>query len=226
VSKWSDKSEQGDKSEQIAKIDPARAAASLSADAQRYAALALELGASAAQVVSATKVLIDERVTLKCAVPKCFGYGTCANCPPYAPSADSMRAVVARYATAVVLRLEVVPEVLVRDRTTIQERVDAYKNMFSIVGRLESAAFYDGHYLSAGFAAGSCKSTFCHDVECAVLARQKCRHNLVSRPSMEAVGIDCFTLAAELGWDMYPVGSSAVAPKVPSGSLLGIVFVA
>jgi Predicted metal-binding protein (DUF2284) len=58
-----------------------------------------------------------------------------------------------------------------------------------------------------------------------VLCRQKCRHNLVSRPSMEAVGIDCFALAATLGWEMYPVGSSATAACVPAGALLGIVFV-
>ena len=212
-------------SEQIAKIDPARAAASLQGDAERYARVALEVGANAAQVIPASMVVIDDRVTLKCAVPKCFGYGTCGNCPPHAPSLEKMRAAASRYATAVVVRVDVSPEAIVRDRATIEARVGAYKKVFSVVGALESAAFYDGHYLSAGLAAGSCKSTFCHDLDCAVLARQKCRHNLVARPSMEAVGIDCYALAAALGWDIYPVGSSATAERVPAGSLFGLLFV-
>ena len=54
-------------------------------------ATALELGAEAAQVIPAATVVVDDRVALKCAVPKCFGYGTCANCPPHAPSPEQMR---------------------------------------------------------------------------------------------------------------------------------------
>jgi predicted metal-binding protein len=211
--------------ERIAKIDPNRAVATLQSDAERYARLAVELGASAAQVVPASTVVVDDRVTLKCIVPKCFGYGTCANCPPHSPSPEKMRAIVAQYEVAVVLRLDVSPEVIVRNRETKEERVKAYESVFSMVSALESAAFYDGHYLSAAFASGSCKSTLCPQHECAVLAQQKCRHNLVSRPSMEAVGIDCFRLATALGWDIYPIGSSASAAQVTVGTLLGILFV-
>ncbi len=187
--------------------------------------LALRLGAGAASFVNARDVVVDERVTFKCQVPKCFGYGVCANCPPHSPSTDDTRKVVARYETAVVFRLDVAPGVIVRDRATIDERVAAYKKSGEMVGALESAAFYDGHYLSVGFGSGSCKSTYCHDVECAVLAGQKCRQNLKARPSMEAVGIDCFALADALGWEMYPVGSSATADEVPAAALMGIVFV-
>jgi predicted metal-binding protein len=211
--------------ERLAKIDPVRAAATLRSDAERYASLAVELGAAAARVTPAASVVIDDRVVLKCCVPKCFGYGACANCPPHSPPPEKMRAIVGQYEVAVALRVNVAPEVIVRDRATIDERVAAYKSVSSIVGSLESAAFYDGHYLSVGLGAGSCKSTFCYEVDCAVLARQKCRHNLVARPSMEAVGIDCYALAASLGWEIYPIGSSANASSVPGGALLGIVFV-
>jgi predicted metal-binding protein len=211
--------------EPIARIDPARTAATRLSDAERYARLAMELGAAAARVTPADTVVFDDRVPLKCAVPKCFGYGACANCPPHAPSPEKMRAIAAQYDTAVALRLDVPPEVIVRDRETKEARVKAYASVFSMVSALESAAFYDGHYLSVAFAAGSCKSVFCPDLECAVLSQQKCRHNLVSRPSMEAVGIDCFKLATELGWDIYPIGSAATAGRVPGGALLGILLV-
>ena len=187
--------------------------------------MAIDLGASAACHVPAASIPFDDRVTLKCAVPTCFGYNTSANCPPHAPAPDKMRGLAASYESAVVLRIDVAPEVIVRDRATIDRRVAAYKNVFSMVAALESAAFYDGHYLSVGLAAGSCKSTFCHDVDCAALAGQKCRHSLLARPSMEAVGIDCFALAARLGWDIYPIGSSASCERVPAGALMGVVFV-
>ena len=42
---------------------------------------------------------------------------------------------------------------------------------------------------------------------------------------MEAVGIDCFALADLIGWEIYPIGSSATAEEVPAGALMGIVFV-
>ena len=187
--------------------------------------LALRSGANAAYPVDPRDVIVDDRVPFKCQVPKCFGYGTCANCPPHAPSAEQTRTLVAQYEAAVVFRLDVPPAVIVRDRETIDERVAAYKKSHELVCALESAAFYDGHYLSVGFGSGSCKSTYCHDKECAVLAGQKCRHNLKARPSMEAVGIDCFALADHIGWEIYPIGSSATAEEVPAGALMGIVFV-
>jgi predicted metal-binding protein len=211
--------------ERIARIDRGEAAVSLNADAARYAALALDMGASAALVTAASAVIVDDRVTFKCVVPKCFGYGVCANCPPYSPPPEQIRRLISQYQTAVVYRIDVPAAVIVRDRQTIRERAEAYKKSFTLAGALESAAFYDGHYLSVAFASGSCKSTYCFDVDCAVLAKQKCRHNLVARPSMEAVGIDCFALGERLGWEMYPIGSSASADMVPAAALMGIVFV-
>ncbi|MFH0914987.1 MAG: DUF2284 domain-containing protein [bacterium] len=211
--------------ERIAKVDPILAASTLAEDAARYARLAIELGASAARVIQPAQIVIDERVTMKCAVPKCFGYGACANCPPHAPRPEEVRRAVERFGTGVVVRLDVPPAVIVRDRATMEERLAAYRTMFQIVSAVESAAFYDGHYLAVGFAAGSCKSTLCYNVDCTVLAQEKCRHDLLARPSMEAVGMDCFAMAAALGWEMYPVGISAPAERVPAGALMGVVLV-
>ena len=53
----------------------------------------------------------------------------------------------------------------------------------------------------------------------------KCRFALRSRPSMEAVGIDVYRLAAQLGWEIYPIASSLKANEVPHGLLAGIVVV-
>jgi len=193
-------------------------------DADRYAALAAEHGASGALSVSAGKVLVDERVAVKCSVPKCFGWGTSANCPPHSMKPEETRKLLSLYRCGVAFRLEVPPGVIVRERATISQRVAAYQKVFDIASSLESAAFYDGYYLAVGFAAGSCKSTYCHDKPCAVLDGDKCRNALRSRPSMESVGIDCYRLAAELGWEVFPIGSGAKADCIAHGTLMGLVL--
>jgi hypothetical protein len=43
---------------------------------------------------------------------------------------------------------------------------------------------------------------------------------------MEAVGIDCFRLATEIGWDMNPIGSDAQAACIAQGTLMGLVLIA
>jgi hypothetical protein len=44
-------------------------------DLERYRRLALEWGASKAEIVPASSVTIDERVRLKCMVPRCLRAG-------------------------------------------------------------------------------------------------------------------------------------------------------
>jgi predicted metal-binding protein len=213
------------KTESIGSVHLTRTEEQLKAHLDRYCSLALELGASDAAPVRAGNVPVDDRVALKCRIPKCFGYGTCANCPPHSLSPEETRRIAAQYRYAVALKLDVPPAVIVRDRETIVERVEAYKAVFDLVNRLESEAFYDGYYLSVGFGAGSCKSTFCYKNACTVLQGEKCRLALRARPSMEAVGIDCYRLAVELGWEIFPIGSDADARRISHGTLMGLVFV-
>lgn len=198
----------------------------LEADLERYRQAALDAGASRAAVVAASDIPVDERVVLKCRIPRCFGYGVGANCPPNTLTPAELRALLERYTQAVLFTVDVRPEVIVRDRATIVERVQAYQDVYRIVSDLESMAFYDGHYLAFGLSAGSCRHTFCGQKEdCAAVDGGKCRYSLKSRPSMEAVGIDVYRMIAELGWDIYPAGSGIAAEDLPQGSLCGIVIV-
>ncbi len=198
----------------------------LDQDLERYVARAMELGASNAKVVLADKIPVDERVTLKCQIPRCFGYGVGAQCPPNTLKPAELRDLLTKYTRAVFFIKDVPPDVIVRDKTTIKERVDAYQQLYKMVSEIESMAFYDGHYLAFGLAAGSCRHTFCGQLkDCQAMNGDKCRFSLVSRPSMEAVGIDVYKMVAQAGWDIYPIGSSATAQSVPKGTLAGIVIV-
>jgi hypothetical protein len=42
---------------------------------------------------------------------------------------------------------------------------------------------------------------------------------------MESVGMHCYRMAAEAGWDIYPIGSNCNPENVPHGTLLGLVLV-
>ncbi|MGQ9551998.1 MAG: DUF2284 domain-containing protein [Candidatus Bathycorpusculaceae bacterium] len=197
----------------------------LNKDLEKYRQEAISLGATDSKIITTEFIPVDDRVALKCKVPICFGYGTSVNCPPHTISPSELLELIKKYKNAIFFRLEVKPEVIVRSRETILERASAYKKVFDIVSAIESMAFYDGYYLAMGFAAGSCKSTYCYNVECSALKGERCRNELKVRPSMEAVGIDAYKLATSVGWDVYPIGSDCDPRDIPKGSLMGLVLV-
>ncbi len=198
----------------------------LKSDLDRYRQKALELGASNAAIVKAGDIPVDDRAALKCQIPLCFGYGTNPNCPPHTLKPRELKEILTKYDYAILLAMDVPPEVIVRDKATIKERVAAYRRVFAIVNEVESMAFYDGYYLAFGFAAGSCRHTFCGEqTACTVMEGEKCRISLRSRPSQEAVGIDVYRIVASHGWDIYPMGSDAEPEDMPKGTLAGIIIV-
>ena len=193
---------------------------------EEYREKTMELGASNAKVITTEDIPVDERVILKCQVPRCFGYGVCANCPPHALKPAELRTYLENYKWAIFFIIDFPSEVLVRDKATIKERVAAYQKVFKIVSDIESAAFFDGYYLAFGFAAGSCLHVFCGlEKNCIALEGQRCRFSLRARPSMEAVGIDVYKMVAQAGWDIYPMATNTNAADIPKGSLAGLVIV-
>ena len=127
----------------------------LKQDLQKYEKKVLELGASKVKILKTDEIPVDERVTLKCQIPLCFGYGVCINCPPHTLKPAELRSLLEKYTWALFFIKEVPSDVIVRDKTTIKERVAAYQNIYRIVTEIESMAFYDGYYLSFGFGADS-----------------------------------------------------------------------
>ncbi|MDR3590390.1 MAG: DUF2284 domain-containing protein [Negativicutes bacterium] len=212
--------------DQILKITADKNAGLLEQHLETYRNKALELGAARAAVIRAGTIPVDERVTLKCQIPRCFGYGASAHCPPNTLKPAELREQLKKYQWAVLFNIDAPADVIVRNKATIKERIAVYLEVFKIVSALESLAFYDGHYLAFGFGAGSCRHSFCSREEtCAAMEGKKCRFALKSRPSMEAVGIDVYSLVASVGWDIYPIGSGAAAEQVPKGTLAGIVII-
>ncbi len=196
-------------------------------DLEKYRQQALELGVTNAKIITTDMVLIDERVRAKCTTPLCSSYGTNIHCPPNAPELDLIRKIVNKFRYALFIRIEIPSDEATGNKIKNKKlRHPAYLRNYEIVSKIESAAFYDGYLLAVGLAGGPCKLYFCLDKECsALVAGQPCRNALRARHSMEGVGMDVFTMAAKVGWEIYPIGSASKASEVPCGARMGLILI-
>ena len=197
----------------------------LQEDLEKYRKMAIELGATDAKIIPAEMVSIDDRVIAKCAYPRCTFYGTNAHCPPYTMDIERARKVVSNFRYAIFLWIKV-PSDIIAGREGARNILPWSRKTHEIVSRIESEAFFDGYKLALGFAAGSCKTVFCPNLECSALTPgQSCRHSLKARSAMEAVGMDVMNLAAKVGLDVYPIGPVVSPSDVPHGFRFAIVFI-
>jgi len=193
---------------------------SLRSDLEGYRQKAVELGATAARIIRSNDVVVDRRVVAKCLFPKCPVSGTNINCPPQTPDAEWVKTVVEGFQYAILFKVDGPYE---KDGASSHEM--KVKNL-EIVSKIEAQAYYDGYYLAVGFGGALCKTTLCLNEDCSALQAEKsCRHPLKGRPSMHAVGMDAYKMAARAGWDIYPVGTATTPSDVPFISHLGLVLV-
>jgi len=209
-------------------------------DLKRYEEAALNVeGITTAAVIGRDDIFIDFRVRYKCSIPICFAYGTSPYCPPHGISAEETRKLVQCYRHAIFIKKDVQPDIVAGEKLAKaivsgerdpEERIiqtgRAYISIGKAVAKVESMAFYDGYYLAMGFGAGSCKEILCTKLpQCPVLKGKKCLQPYFARPSMEASGFDVLRMAARIGWEVYPIGSSCHPEDIPHGTLMGLVLV-
>ena len=77
------------------------------ADLERYRLQAVELGGSEAKIIQSDQVLVEDRVRMKCMIPRCPFYGMSLNCPPYAPTPQDIRPILQEYHRGIFIRLGV-----------------------------------------------------------------------------------------------------------------------
>jgi predicted metal-binding protein len=200
----------------------------LKADLERYRQLAIEAGASAAAIIPARDVVVDERVRLKCLVPRCLRAGETPNCPPNAPDLELVRQALSRFSWAVLFKCDVGPleDYAPGSGKTREEkrRVLSYHRAGSdVVYALERQAFKDGYHLAMGLGGGSCKDYLCQGMLCQFLDSGRCRFPHRSRPAMEAMGVDVLGLIRRVGWETYALLDDLGG--IPCGITVGIVFI-
>ncbi len=198
------------------------------ADLERYCELALQSGASGAVCIPAGDVIIDERVRLKCVIPRCIRAGETPNCPPYAPDLDLIRRALGRFSWAILLKCNVEPleeYAPGRGATQAEQRrvLSFHQKSGEVVCALERQAYKDGYHLAMGLGGGSCKDYLCHGQICQFLDSGRCRFPHRARPAMEAMGIDVVALINKVGWQSYALLDDLKA--IPCAITVGIVFV-
>jgi predicted metal-binding protein len=197
-------------------------------DLERYRGLAIELGASDAVIIPAAQIDVDERVRLKCTIPRCTRAGETPNCPPYAPDLDLVRKAMARYTSAILFKCDVGPiaEYAPGHGTTRAEQRQVllfHKKGSDIVCELERKAYKDGYPLAMGLGGGSCKDYLCQGMICQFLDSGRCRFPQRSRPAIEAMGIDVTKLINNAGWSAYALLDDL--DKVPCAITVGLVLI-
>jgi len=200
----------------------------LQADLERYRELALESGATGAMIVPASDVIVDERVRLKCTIPRCLRAGETPNCPPYAPEIDLIRRAFARYDWAILFKCDVEPleSYAPGSGKTKEERRRVllfHQQSGKIVDMIERQAYKDGYYLAMGLGGGSCKDYLCQGMICQFLDSGRCRFPHRSRPAMEAMGIDVVDLINKAGWESYALLDEL--SEIPCAVTVGIIFI-
>jgi predicted metal-binding protein len=122
---------------------------------------ALDMEADAAEVIRVKHINVDERVRLKCIVPRCRAAGQCACCPPYSPDLDIIRVAFRKYAWAILLKTNVrqfeglAPKNLRGygsttrpNKTKKGQKLSYHKNTNYIVFEIERLAYKYGYYLA------------------------------------------------------------------------------
>ena len=201
----------------------------LRADLERYREFALELGSSDAAIIPAEWISVDERVRLKCLVPRCLRAGETPSCPPNAPDLNLVRRALDRFSWAILLKTDVGP---IEDyapgagKTKAEKRrtLSFHKASAEVVCELENEAYKDGYHLAMGFGGGSCKDYLCQGILCQYLDSGRCRFPHRARPAMEAVGIDVIDLSRKVGWEIYALVDDLSA--IPCAVSVGMVLIA
>jgi predicted metal-binding protein len=197
-------------------------------DAEKYqflTKLALEKGAADAKIISADKVVVEDRVVLKCKLG-CNHYGKTLACPPYTPSAKEFRKIVAEYKYAMFMKFtttatadpEIYPYLMTweTDPTVpkaIKEKAakfwqnwkDDKRKMLEVVVNLEKEAMKQGYSLAVSFISGHCQLCDSCNLESRI-----CRHPELMRMSEDAIGVNVKKTAANAGITFnFPIKKNA-----------------
>jgi predicted metal-binding protein len=174
--------------------------------------MALELGASDAKVISAKKVVVEDRVVLKCKVG-CVNYGKTLACPPYTPSAQEFRKIVGEFSFALFMKFTSEADADLQKALSKspsdpslsgeeKKKIDHFwaawkedkKKMLASVVKLEKEAMRQGYALAIAFVSGSCQLCETCNVE-----KRVCVHPEMARYSEDAVGVNVKKTAANAG---------------------------
>ena len=170
-------------------------------------------GAAEAKIIHVQKIVIEDRVVLKCKLG-CGKYGKTLACPPYAPSPDEFRKIVSEYHYALFMKFKTKvegdselikylsktgdPSIPAEMKVKVDKFWSAWKDetgkLLDIVHKLEKAAAKEGYLLAVGLVSGAC-----HLCEKCNVKKGVCIHPTMKRYSEEGVGVNVKATAEKAG---------------------------
>lgn len=194
---------------------------------------ALDLGVTSAKIIPAEKVVVEDRVRLKCMV--CPYYGKNLKCPPYTPSIEEFKRMLNDYSTAMIVKLKP-PEISGKiekygqikgeksrlwnqDLNNLSPTIWAdisniYKTMLTDLLEIERAAFNQGYSFAIAFFGGKC--LLCENCD----LDNGCQNALMARFSAEAMGINVLKTAENVGIELKFPSEGNRTPTTPIALLL------
>jgi len=181
------------------------------------------LGATAAVIIPAHALVVEDRFAAMCAAPhRCPSYGLAPGCPPHAMHPSAFRQQVQTYQQVLVFKIDAPIADLMGEK-----RVALARTIHRIAATLEREARSRGLARALGLAAGSCKELFCAEEEaCVVLHRQQsCLHPDLARPSISGLGVNFAALAQVAGWPFDKIDPDEATNSEPvMGLMAGLIL--
>jgi predicted metal-binding protein len=136
----------------------------------------------------------------------CRAYGKHLTCPPYTPKPEETRKLLEEYKKAIIARFDVKPNRKVSHRNLHHFLWNAILKMHDTMFELERFSFISGYYKAFALTALPC--SYCED--CIPekeklmdnIPKRLCEHQDKARPSMEGCGIDVFSTARSVGYEI------------------------
>jgi len=188
-------------------------------------AQACALGATAAAIIPAGRLVVEDNLAALCGAPyRCPSYGLAPGCPPHAIQPAVFREHLLAYQQILVFKIEAPVTALLG-----QERLEIARQIHSIAAAIEQEALAQGWRLAKGLAAGSCKELFCPELPVCVVLDQgrECLHAERARPSLSALGVNFSLLTQSVGWPFEKIHAQpATAGEPAMGLMAGLVLLA
>lgn len=149
---------------------------------------ALDKGAQHTKIISVKTIVVSQWISLKCRY-NCENYGKSNVCPPDSPQYDQIRSIISSYEKAIL----------------IQGNEKAVLTKIAV--ETEKEAFFSGCYKAFAFGAGPCKLK--PDMD----PFEGYKDVEITRPLLDAVGIDSFQTARNNGFRIDVLYSPDIKPN-------------
>lgn len=183
---------------------------------------ALEMGVTAAAVVSADEIKVDQKLADICLEPGCEWYGLSMSCPPHVAGPAGFSKLLEKFEQALFFRIDVPADLLYSS-----DRFEVFGLLHELAAGIEQQAIRMGFSGARAYAGGSCKQIFCRaHSDCRVLSGTgKCRNPESARPSMSGFGVDVARLIKTAGWKEVLLSKRDCSEQTQMAGVYGLVLI-